>query len=101
MNNLKNCPLLTTVEIAFVLKVSPRTVCLWAERSEIPALLVGRQWRFRRDEFNRWLERRARDLCTDRRRLAPRARTTLPITPYLGSLGNFSRMQPHWFGQGS
>ena len=59
MNNLKNYPLLTTGEIAFVLKVSPRTVCLWAERSEIPALRVGRQWLFRRDEFNRWLERRS------------------------------------------
>jgi excisionase family DNA binding protein len=62
MNNLKNCPLLTTVEIAFVLKVSPRTVCLWAERSEIPALRVGRQWRFRRDELTGGLNG-ARETC--------------------------------------
>jgi PTS system nitrogen regulatory IIA component len=60
MNNLKNYPLLTTREVAFILKVSPRTVRLWAECSEIPALRVGGPWRFRRDEFNRWLERRAR-----------------------------------------
>lgn len=59
MSNLKNYPLLTTREVALILKVSPRTVCLWAECFEIPALRVGRQWRFRPDEFNIWLERRS------------------------------------------
>lgn len=63
MNNLKNYPLLTTREVAFIVKVSSRNVCLWAECSELPALRVGRQWRFKRDELNRWLERRSLSLA--------------------------------------
>jgi len=31
-------------------------VCFWAECGEIPALKIGRQWRFREEEIRRWLE---------------------------------------------
>lgn len=49
-------PLLSTAAVAEWLGVSPRTVCLWAECKELPALKVGRQWRFREDELRRWLD---------------------------------------------
>lgn len=39
--------LLTTAEVAKLLRVSPRTVRLWAEVSELPALRIGGQWPFR------------------------------------------------------
>src|SRR2546430_2164561 len=43
--------LMTTEAVAKWLGVSTRTVCLWAECNEIPAIKVGRQSRFReRDE---------------------------------------------------
>jgi excisionase family DNA binding protein len=47
--------LLTTQQVARWLGVSSRTVCLWAECSELPALKVGRQWRFRREGIARWI----------------------------------------------
>ena len=49
-------PLLSTAAVAKWLGVSPRTVCLWAECREIPALKVGRHWRFREEEVRDWLE---------------------------------------------
>jgi excisionase family DNA binding protein len=49
-------PLLTTAAVAKWFGISTRAVCLWAELKELPAIKVGRQWRFRRDELGRWLD---------------------------------------------
>ena len=49
----------TTRQVAAQLNVSPRTVCLWAEAGEIPAVRVGRQWRFPSDRLNLWIQRRS------------------------------------------
>jgi excisionase family DNA binding protein len=49
-------PLLSTAEVAKWLGVSPRTVCLWAECKEIPAVKLGRHWRFREEEVRGWIE---------------------------------------------
>lgn len=49
-------PLLSTAAVARWLGVSTRAVCLWAECNEIPAIKIGRQWRFRNEEIMRWLE---------------------------------------------
>jgi excisionase family DNA binding protein len=48
-------PLLTTAAVSKWLGVSTRTVCLWAECKEIPAMKIGRQWRFRESELSQWL----------------------------------------------
>jgi excisionase family DNA binding protein len=48
-------PLLTTAAVAKWLGISTRAVCLWAECKEIPAIKIGRQWRFRQDELSEWL----------------------------------------------
>jgi excisionase family DNA binding protein len=49
-------PLLTTAAVAKWLGVATRTICLWAECNEIPAIKVGRQWRFREGELREWLD---------------------------------------------
>ena len=49
-------PLLTTAAVAKWLGISTRAVCLWAECKTIPAIKIGRQWRFRQDELSQWLE---------------------------------------------
>ena len=49
-------PLLTTAAVAKWLGIAPRTVCLWAECKEIPAIKIGRQWRFRETELREWLQ---------------------------------------------
>lgn len=46
---------LTTREVAELLGVHTRAICLWAELGEIPAFRTGRQWRFRRGEVASWL----------------------------------------------
>jgi excisionase family DNA binding protein len=51
--------MLTTEQVAKWLGIAPRTVCTWAECSELPAIKVGRQWRFHRREVSEWLERRS------------------------------------------
>lgn len=48
-------PLLTTAAVAKWLGISTRAVCLWAECREIPAIKIGRQWRFRYEELSEWL----------------------------------------------
>lgn len=50
-------PLLTTAAVAKWLGISTRAVCLWAECNVIPAIKVGRQWRFRHEEISHWLQR--------------------------------------------
>ena len=48
-------PLLTVAAVAKWLGMAPRTVCLWAACKEIPAIKIGRQWRFRESELLEWL----------------------------------------------
>ena len=59
---------LSTANVARWLGISPRTVCFWAECGEIPALKVGRQWRFREEEIRRWLDT-TQERLLDRRQL--------------------------------
>ena len=58
MENLshKHEPFLTTAAVSKWLGISTRTLCLWAECQEIPAIKLGRQWRFRESELANWLE---------------------------------------------
>ncbi|MBX5496928.1 MAG: helix-turn-helix domain-containing protein [Bryobacteraceae bacterium] len=49
--------ILTIQEASDLLRVAPRTLRLWAELGEIPAVKVGRQWRFRLRDVEEWLVR--------------------------------------------
>ncbi|HKE24707.1 MAG TPA: helix-turn-helix domain-containing protein [Bryobacteraceae bacterium] len=59
-------PLMSTAAVAKWLGISTRTLCLWAECKEIPAIKIGRQWRFRESDLSAWLSHpetsRARNL---------------------------------------
>ena len=48
-------PFLTAATVAKFLGIAPRTVCLWAACKDIPAIKIGRQWRFRESEVLEWL----------------------------------------------
>jgi excisionase family DNA binding protein len=50
--------MLNTSDVAELLGISSRTVCLWAECSESPAIKVGRHWRFRERDMEAWLNAR-------------------------------------------
>jgi excisionase family DNA binding protein len=48
---------LTTEEVLTYLKVTPRTIYRLIRTGELPAVRIGRQWRFRRGDLDDWLER--------------------------------------------
>lgn len=45
----------TTMQLAQELGASDRTIRYWARNGEIPAIRIGRQFRFRRNEIDAWL----------------------------------------------
>jgi excisionase family DNA binding protein len=47
---------LTTTEVLAYLQVNARTVYRLLKAGRIPAVRVGRQWRFRRSDLDAWLE---------------------------------------------
>jgi len=48
---------MTLVEVAAYLRLSKDTVYRMASARKLPASKVGSQWRFRKAEVDRWLER--------------------------------------------
>jgi excisionase family DNA binding protein len=50
---------LTTDEVLAYLQVNLRTVYRLIDAGQLPAVRVGRQWRFRRKDIDAWLDRRA------------------------------------------
>jgi excisionase family DNA binding protein len=55
--------ILTIVDVAKLLKVADKTVYTMAQNAELPCFKVRGQWRFRREDIDRWigaqLERKA------------------------------------------
>ncbi len=45
-----------SIEAARYLRVHPRTVIRMAKQRELPGIRVGRLWRFRKSDVDRWLE---------------------------------------------
>jgi excisionase family DNA binding protein len=54
--SVSNDEILTLKEIAQLLKVAEKTVCTMAQNSELPAFKVRGQWRFRREDIDRWID---------------------------------------------
>ena len=48
---------LTTEEVLSYLKTTPRTIYRLIRSGELPAVRIGRQWRFRRTDLDQWVER--------------------------------------------
>jgi len=48
---------LTTEEVLVYLKITPRTIYRLIRNGELPAVRIGRQWRFRRADLDAWVER--------------------------------------------
>ena len=52
---MKQIETLTPNEIAKILRIHPFTVTRLAREGKIPAFKVGGIWRFRKDEFEKWI----------------------------------------------
>ena len=53
--------ILTVAETAQYLRLSAATVYRLAQAGEIPAVRVGRLWRFQRELLDEWLDERMRE----------------------------------------
>ncbi len=60
--------LLTPNELSSILKLHPFTVTRLAREGKLPAFKVGGVWRFRKDEFERWIASRTNNRIGYRRR---------------------------------
>lgn len=55
---MKQIETLTPNEIAKILRIHPFTVTRLAREGKLPAFKVGGVWRFRKDQFEEWIEER-------------------------------------------
>jgi PTS system nitrogen regulatory IIA component len=49
--------LLTIDEVAEFLHINPMTVYAWVKEGKIPAFKIGKVWRFRKTEIDKWLKK--------------------------------------------
>ncbi len=49
--------LLNVKQVAEYLQLKESTIYSWAQDGKIPAIKIGRTWRFRRSDLDSWLER--------------------------------------------
>lgn len=49
-------PLLTVKQVAEYLQLKESTIYSWAQDGRIPAIKIGRTWRFRRADLDAWLQ---------------------------------------------
>lgn len=50
--------LMTVEQMAKYLQVDQYTIYVWARKGRMPAFKIGRFWRFRKEEIDKWLEGR-------------------------------------------
>lgn len=48
--------ILTLEEVAYYLRLKPQTIYEWAQERRIPAVKLGKEWRFRKTVLDRWLD---------------------------------------------
>ena len=51
-----NHEILTLEEVAHYLRLKPQTIYRWAQERRIPAVKLGKEWRFRKSILDRWLD---------------------------------------------
>ena len=54
--SLPDHEILTLEEVARYLRLKPQTIYKWAQERRIPAVKLGKEWRFRRSILDRWLD---------------------------------------------
>lgn len=53
--------IMTLEEVAGYLKLKPQTIYIWAQKGDIPAVKLGKEWRFRKDVIDEWVNQRFDD----------------------------------------
>ncbi len=55
MENKKN-DILTLEEVAGYLRMKPQTIYTWAQEKKIPAVKLGKEWRFKKSVIDKWFD---------------------------------------------
>jgi len=81
--------LMTIDEVAEYLKLSKETLYKKVRKKEIPAIKIGRLWRFRKEVIEKWIEEKAKSLPEKRKK-----RKKIKLKTYrLGVIGTLSRRE--------
>jgi excisionase family DNA binding protein len=56
MDDIEMKKLLTLQQVAQRLQISETTLYKLARKGKIPAIKVGNQWRFKKEDIDKWLE---------------------------------------------
>jgi len=51
--------LMTLEEAARYLDIHPGTLYRWARAKRVPAVKIGKVWRFRKEKMEQWLDKKA------------------------------------------
>jgi excisionase family DNA binding protein len=54
--NTPDHEILTLEEVAHYLRLKPQTIYKWAQERRIPAVKLGKEWRFRKSILDRWMD---------------------------------------------
>ena len=57
--------LLNVKQVAQYLQLKESTIYSWAQDGKIPAIKIGRTWRFRRADLDAWLGRHLKNEATE------------------------------------
>jgi len=47
---------MTLEDVAKYLKLKPQTIYTWAQKGDIPAAKLGREWRFKKSIIDKWFD---------------------------------------------
>ena len=56
-------PLMTSKEAALILRIHPKVLERMAKAGEVPALKVGKFWRYRTSDLAKWVGSQVRTIC--------------------------------------
>lgn len=64
-NNTSTTTILTTNEVAEMLRLHPATVCKHAARGDIPCVQIGSMFRYKKEAIEAWLNLKSKENETE------------------------------------
>lgn len=53
---MENKEIMTLEEVAEYLRMKPQTIYSWCQEKKIPAVKLGKEWRFKKSVIDRWFD---------------------------------------------
>lgn len=51
-----NNDIMTIDDVARYFKLKPQTIYKWAQEDKIPAVKIGKEWRFKKSVIDKWMD---------------------------------------------